>query len=688
MANKPLDRPQLLDYEELVDRVPGVVGVHNVLTGEYVYINRAVNKLLGYTPKEFRSGGIKFAGSLVHPDDLSKIMAENKRAITKANKARPNSSNKESVVSFEYRMRHKDGHWVWLRTDCSVYSRTKNGRVEQVLYISVDITERKKSEETLHKASQKTRNALDASQQKYQAFIRNSSEGIWRFELEKPISIKLKPAEQIRLMYERAYLAEANQAVANMYGAKSVKSLLGMRLGKFLIPDNPANIEYLTAFIKSGYSLSGVESREKDQRGNDKYFRNSLVGEVENGHVVRAWGTQQDTTEQRLATKALKHSQTGLALALKASQMGMWEWKISTNELTWSDELKRIFGLKPKDKVSFDKYQSIIHPDDREFTRKHIEKAMRDGKVYSFEHRIIWPDGSEHWIQGQGQAIFKDGKAVKMLGTSMNIDKRKHDEARFLESQERKRKLEVKAAILTRQHSELVALNKAKDDFISLASHQLRTPATGVKQYIGMLLEGYGGKLIKKQLSILKTAYESNERQLKIVGDLLKVAHVDANRVIINRQKCDLIPIIKDVIQEQKSALAKRKQSIAYDAPKKPVAAFVDPYRIRMVIENVLDNASKYTAKSKKITIQLKEFKRHVNIKIADEGVGIAQKDIPKLFYKFSRIENKFSATAGGTGLGLYWAKKIMDLHGGTIQVKSVVDKGTSFIIKIPKGAA
>jgi PAS domain S-box-containing protein len=231
-----------------------------------------------------------------------------------------------------------------------------------------------------------------------------------------------------------------------------------------------------------------------------------------------------------------------------------------------------------------------------------------------------------------------------------------------------------------------VELERTKDEFISLASHQLRTPATGVKQYVGMLLEGYGGKLSRRQLSILQNAYESNERQLNIVNDLLKVAHVDAGKVVLNKEATDLGQLVKDVISGLSSVFKKRRQKVTFIKPKQKIMVKVDVDRIRMVIENILDNASKYTPEGKQVSVDIERNNGCVDVVITDEGVGVAKKDIDRMFQKFSRLNNPLSQLVGGTGLGLYWAKRIVDLHQGSIDVSSRVGKGSVFIINLPMG--
>jgi len=109
-----------------------------------------------------------------------------------------------------------------------------------------------------------------------------------------------------------------------------------------------------------------------------------------------------------------------------------------------------------------------------------------------------------------------------------------------------------------------------------------------------------------------------------------------------------------------------------------------DPQLIRMVVENIIDNASKYTPEGKSITIDLYRLSNHMSISVRDEGIGIDEKDLPQLFKKFSRVPNVLSDAVGGTGLGLYWAQKIVDLHGGKIKVSSKPKKGSTFVIQLP----
>lgn len=237
----------------------------------------------------------------------------------------------------------------------------------------------------------------------------------------------------------------------------------------------------------------------------------------------------------------------------------------------------------------------------------------------------------------------------------------------------------------TQRLQHYIDVNKTKDEFISLASHQLRTPATGVKQYLGMVLEGMAGDFTEAQQALLQKAYESNERQLTIVSDLLKVAQIDAGKVRLRRKEVNITELLTDVIKEQEDTYAMRKQVLQFTAPPFKPMAFVDPDKMRMVLENMLDNASKYSEPGKSIRVVLTEEDDTIVVAIHDRGVGIARNDMTKLFGKFNRIHNHLSNHVGGTGLGLYWAKEMVDLHGGAIKVTSVLGKGSTFSVYLPK---
>ena len=248
----------------------------------------------------------------------------------------------------------------------------------------------------------------------------------------------------------------------------------------------------------------------------------------------------------------------------------------------------------------------------------------------------------------------------------------------------RNTELEASALILQEQQAQLVAINSAKDDFIAIASHQLRTPATAVKQYLGIVLEGYAEPLTDRQTTFVQTAYDSNERQMNIISDLLKTANLDSNRFSLKKQTVSLTDMLRDVVTDMQPVLDIKGQVINQVFPKTAVKAVLDPIEMKIVFMNLLENASKYSYPESAIEIAIKKTARAVTIAITDSGVGINSDNSERIFDKFTRINNELSDTVSGSGLGLYWVQKIIKAHNGTIKVSSAVGKGSRFTVRLP----
>lgn len=227
-------------------------------------------------------------------------------------------------------------------------------------------------------------------------------------------------------------------------------------------------------------------------------------------------------------------------------------------------------------------------------------------------------------------------------------------------------------------------VQEVKDNLISLASHQLRTPATGVKQFISMVLDGYAGKINKEQKIMLEKAYVSNERQLEIINQILHVTRADSGRLVLDKTKVEINELIRNLIEEHRQLFETRQQKVYLKTSAKKINVYADPQYLSMAIDNLLSNANKYSYIKKRINISIQKTKDEVIIAVADNGVGISPEDHHLLFQKFSRIHNDLSVEAGGNGIGLYLCREIIDLHGGTIDVESEPKKGTIFTIKLP----
>lgn len=236
-----------------------------------------------------------------------------------------------------------------------------------------------------------------------------------------------------------------------------------------------------------------------------------------------------------------------------------------------------------------------------------------------------------------------------------------------------------------KMREEIEKLSNAKSEFISIASHQLRTPLTAIKGYISMILEGTYGQLSEKNKKPMENVYQSNERLIGLVNNLLNLSRLDAGKIKFDPKPSSLEEMIKSIIKELKVVIENKG---LYIRIKKPASLLpevnIDQDHIRQVILNIIDNAAKYTKKGG-ITIELSKINNMEEIKISDTGEGMNGKDLGNLFQVFSRATAGIKLHTEGTGLGLHVAKRFVEMHGGKIWAESQgINKGSSFIIQLP----
>lgn len=371
--------------------------------------------------------------------------------------------------------------------------------------------------------------------------------------------------------------------------------------------------------------------------------------------VIADYITRLLIAKERQASQNL----AGLNKAQHIAKMGSWEWDCTTDKVVYSDGFYSLLHDDPyADEKAAHGILGLVHHDDLAMVKRTINKSLKNGKPYRFDVRLQLPNQPVMYVHCEGEPIVnKAGKVIKLFGTMQDTTD-------------------------SRQ------LDLAKSDFVAIASHQLRTPASSVKQYIGMLLSGYAGDVPEIQRKMLQTAYESNERQIIIVNDLLYVAQLESGNLRMKPEIVNIVALLKDIIEELTPRYQASEQTITYSTKLRNFYCKVDATLMRMVIENLIDNAHKYSHANQRISVKFACTDKQLLITISDQGVGIAPEDLKKLFQKFSRVENALSSSAGGSGLGLYLSYKLVTLHGGEITVSSEKGKGSTFTISLPRALA
>lgn len=251
-------------------------------------------------------------------------------------------------------------------------------------------------------------------------------------------------------------------------------------------------------------------------------------------------------------------------------------------------------------------------------------------------------------------------------------------------------------------NARLLQLDKLKDEFVSLASHELRTPMVSIRNYTWMLLNGKAGPLKPKQKEYIHRVYESGTRLSRLVNSMLNISRIESGRIILNVERADIYEVVKSVLTEIEGKAKSQSIKIVVEKSikdlktkrelEKPPSVLIDIDKIKEVIINLVGNSMKFTKPGGKIIVSFAVDELYVHVRVKDDGIGLTEEEIPQLFKKFGMIKETYLMTTGtvqGTGLGLYICKSIIDMHGGSIGVMSEGrQKGSTFSFTVPREAS
>jgi PAS domain S-box-containing protein len=294
-------------YRQLVEEVPAISYVaESGALGPFVYMSPQVETILGFRPEECLSDP-HFWWNHLHPDDRAQALQED-------------TWEEGRLFQIEYRILRHDGQQVWVRDEAIIVRDPHTGK-RLTRGVLIDITDQKRAE-----------GALRRSEESYRMFVAESSEGIFRHDLDAPLPIDLPEEELIHRVIHDSYLAECNDAMAKMYALNSPRELIGKRLTELLMADDPHNIEMARQYVRNGFRVVDRESHEIDARGNPKIFLNSMFGVVEDRKLLHTWGIQRDITERLKAERARQQAED----ALRESETALLSPKARKESIVWS----------------------------------------------------------------------------------------------------------------------------------------------------------------------------------------------------------------------------------------------------------------------------------------------------------------------------------------------------------------
>lgn len=341
-------------------------------------------------------------------------------------------------------------------------------------------------------------------------------------------------------------------------------------------------------------------------------------------------------------TKRLSQAAERLRMATKSAHIGVWEWDVVNNILVWDKQMYEVYGVDPKNfEGAFEAWTKGLHPEDAQQAQEEVQAALKGEEQYDTTFRIVWPDESVHCIRAFANVERNEaGEAIKMTGVNWDV-------------------------------TQEMEIDRAKTEFVSLASHQLRTPLSAINWYVEMLLDGDAGRVTKKQRQFLEEVYASNQRMVKLVNSLLNVSRIELGTLLIQAQDLDVKKLLDEIIHELEAEITKKNIQVTKNIDPDIPNINADKNTLSMIMENLLSNAIKYTLEGGSVDVDLSQTDESLLFTVKDTGIGIPADQRDKIFTKLFRADNVHESDVEGTGLGLYLVKTILDKVGGEVSFKS-----------------
>lgn len=540
--------------------------------------------------------------------------------------------------------------------------KNENGETYCILHTATDVTERVLNEERVQNLTEELRasneellaaneelNAsneeLNESQQSLKKLYNDLAESDRRFRSmvrQAPIGICIIRANDL-------YILDVNDSYLDLVG-RSREELENRTIWEAIPEAAESYAPVMNEVITSGEAFVAKEHEVVLVRnGNpETIFLDFVYEPIESdGEVTAIMVLVIDVTDKVIARHNIEDVEERIRLAVEAAETGTYDLDLVNDRMLTSDRFNAIFGFDKQ--VSREQYASVIHPDDKSIRHTAYDLARKNGQLF-YEARIFHSDGSVHWIRVQGKMYFRDGQAVRLLGTLLDI-------------------------------TEFKRLQQQKDDFISIASHELKTPITSLKaslQLLERVKNNPASELIPK---LIDQSSRSMNKISALIEDLLNVSRASKSELKLKKTMFDIVELLRNCCSHVRVA-GKHDlitQNLEY------LQVYADEHAIDQVIVNLVNNAVKYAPDSKEIYLITSLEADMAKIAVKDNGPGIPAEKIPHLFDRYYRAESSGYQNAG-LGLGLFISAEIIKRHGGSIGVESTEGEGSTFWFTLPLG--
>ncbi|TFH92598.1 response regulator [Vibrio ouci] len=529
-------------------------------------------------------------------------------------------------------------------------------------------------------AIQQTKYALHESNQKLKELVSNQHQRINEHELQIGVIFE-QAMDAMILLNESNQILDANDAALELF-CHDRTSLLGLDIGSLLPDIKPTQIQVQLDQAPL-YQEVSIPHTLFLHRHSDTLSLSGAIRYISIKHRKYVVITLRDKSSEHSAKMELKKNQSeleevvrNLNLATQAGGIGIWSWDFESNEVTWDERMFEIYGVDPSlGANNYAMWQERVHPDDLEQSEHSLITARETLGQFNAEFRIQLPSGDIRWVKAAADVIFEQGTThpIGMGGVNIDITKEKNAQASLRDESE--------AAY---------AASEAKSMFLANMSHEIRTPMNGVVGMLSLLSET---ELKPDQRTMISTIKDSALTLLHIINDILDFSKIEAGQMSLESVPVDLQSLLErtlDVLHLQASNKG-IEMYLTYD-PKLPKMIMSDSVRLSQIMLNLLGNAVKFTDSTEdekgKIWVSASlgtdGIAPCINLMVEDNGIGMTEEQLKRLFKAFSQADTSTTRLYGGTGLGLSIIQSLLELMGGTISVESQFGVSSRFSLELP----
>lgn len=377
------------------------------------------------------------------------------------------------------------------------------------------------------------------------------------------------------------------------------------------------------------------------------------------GRIVRWYATSTDIHDTKQTAAALTDSRDRLRAALDASATGTFRWNIESNTLDWDENLDRLFGLAPGSTAqSLTEFLRLVHPDDRQRVIDACGRCAAHNVDFVEEFRVVWPDGTVRWLFDQGRVLTAAGGGRYMIGACVDVTERRLKE------------------------EALRAADRQKDEFLGMLAHEIRNPLAPVIYAAAILQRTIQDPALRRPLDIIQ---RQAARMTRIVDDLLDISRVTQGKILLRHERVVIEALLSQSIEATRPAMESRGHTVVLHPVNASLAVPGDPVRLAQVIENLLNNAAKYSPDGGRIEVSAQPAGGTVVIAVKDTGVGIAPAMLERVFDLFAQADTSLDRAEGGLGIGLTLVDRLTQMHGGQARAFSAgLGQGSTFTVTLP----